>query len=135
MDQRRLLRPLAQSYRRGQGRPLDVRAPAHRSPRSPRRSPGLPPPRLLAGHGHPPRQAATRRTLGLRQSPLEILVMSMTEAHIVHCERHWDTRAAYVCGHLLTGERQGFFASYENPNDPYPDAWCLACDRIRETYA
>ena len=33
MDQRRLLRAVAESDRRDQGRPLDVRAPAHRSPR------------------------------------------------------------------------------------------------------
>ncbi len=74
MDQRRLLRPLAQGHRRGQGRPLDVRARTHRGAGRSRRGAGLPPPRLLAGHGHPARQAAARRTVGLRQGPLEVLV-------------------------------------------------------------
>ena len=40
----------------------------------PRRGSGLLPSRLLAGHGHPARQTAARRTMAIRQSPLEVLV-------------------------------------------------------------
>jgi hypothetical protein len=50
----------------------------------------------------------------------------------IHCHRHGDTSAAFVCSHLLRGENQGFVASEEDPDNPHPDAWCSACDNIRE---
>ena len=53
------------------------------------------------------------------------------EADLVHCSRHGDRRKAYVCGHLFSGEGQGFVASRDQPGNPHPDGWCPACDRIR----
>lgn len=47
------------------------------------------------------------------------------------CERHGEREKAYVCEHLLSGERKGFVASVDQPGNPHPDAWCLDCDRIR----
>ena len=56
------------------------------------------------------------------------------EAETVRCHRHGVRRKAYVCDHLLTGRRQGFVSSNEQPGNPYPDAWCSACDHIRKTH-
>ena len=55
---------------------------------------------------------------------------SVAQYKIVHCQTHGDRREAFVCDHLLHGTQQGFFASDE-PENPYPDAWCCACDQIR----
>ena len=50
---------------------------------------------------------------------------------LVQCSRHGLKPRAYVCEHLCGGLEQGFVASTENPDNPYPDAWCGACERIR----
>ena len=47
------------------------------------------------------------------------------------CQRHGLRPKAYVCDHLLHGEQKGFVTSVDQPGNPYPDAWCLACDRVR----
>jgi hypothetical protein len=73
--------------------------------------------------------------MAIRQSALEELVDAMSDAQTVQCNRHGNTRAAYVCSHLLQGSNHGFFASEDDPDDPYPDAWCAACEKIRETHA
>lgn len=49
---------------------------------------------------------------------------------IVCCHRHGDRREAFVCRHLLTGDNLGFFQA-EDPDNPYPDAWCVNCEKIR----
>ena len=49
---------------------------------------------------------------------------------IVSCKRHGDRREAFVCRHLLTGTKLGFFQAID-PSNPYPDAWCANCERIR----
>jgi hypothetical protein len=49
----------------------------------------------------------------------------------IECERHGSRPKAYVCDHLLLGIDQGFVTSTDQPDNPYPDAWCLACDRVR----
>lgn len=48
-----------------------------------------------------------------------------------HCQKHGDRRKAYVCGHLLYGDRLGFFCASDEPSNPHPDAWCSTCDQIR----
>ena len=53
----------------------------------------------------------------------------------VHCDRHGDRRKAYVCSHLLHGARLGFISSPgEEETNPHPDAWCSACEGIRQQY-
>ncbi len=49
----------------------------------------------------------------------------------IHCDRHGDRRAAYICDHLLHGTRQGFFTDPDEKANPHPDAWCSRCDLIR----
>ncbi len=48
----------------------------------------------------------------------------------VTCIEHGDTPATYVCHHLLHGVGCGFHASEEDADDPWPDAWCDACEAI-----
>ena len=51
---------------------------------------------------------------------------------ITHCERHGDMQEAFVCEHLLYGNRLGFFIGLESTNNnPRPDAWCSKCELIR----
>lgn len=52
------------------------------------------------------------------------------------CERHGLTEATFVCDHIAQGlvrrERTGFFWSAAETGNPYPDAWCLACEQRRQ---
>lgn len=52
------------------------------------------------------------------------------EEKLIHCGSHGLKRATFVCQHLLKGYGQGFFYGFseEYPDDPFPDAWCAACD-------
>jgi hypothetical protein len=49
---------------------------------------------------------------------------------VVHCGEHGESRPAFVCGHLVHGAGLGFYTAY-SPDDPRPDAWCGACERLR----
>ena len=49
----------------------------------------------------------------------------------VHCERHGDNREAFMCKHLLHGSGLGFYSETEEQDNPYPDAWCSACEHVR----
>jgi hypothetical protein len=49
----------------------------------------------------------------------------------VHCKIHGDQREAYLCSHLLHGEAKGLYFDLDNPDDPYPDAWCSDCEKLR----
>jgi hypothetical protein len=52
----------------------------------------------------------------------------------IDCEEHGVGYAAFVCRHLfdarrLTGEgRVGFCSQEPTTENPWPDAWCFACD-------
>ena len=48
----------------------------------------------------------------------------------VQCERHGETAAAYACVHLVGGVGCGFHGSPEEPDDPWPDAWCDLCNAV-----
>jgi len=51
----------------------------------------------------------------------------------VHCIRHGDNPEAFMCKHLLQGGRLGFFCDTEDdPLNPYPDAWCSECEKVRD---
>jgi hypothetical protein len=53
------------------------------------------------------------------------------EHRTVSCSKHGDKREAFVCEHLLTGTKLGFLHEHEDRDNPYPDAWCSACERVR----
>jgi hypothetical protein len=48
----------------------------------------------------------------------------------VACDVHGPMAPAYICKHLVTGKRLGFFAS-EETEEARPDAWCSRCEQIR----
>lgn len=56
-------------------------------------------------------------------------------ADTIHCDTHGETEKTYVCVHL-TGEDTGLGFNRKVPSDdnPFPDAWCDDCERIREEY-
>lgn len=45
----------------------------------------------------------------------------------VQCGGHGEAHGCFVCGHL--GDGSGFH-SREDPDDPWPDAWCDDCERL-----
>lgn len=49
----------------------------------------------------------------------------------VHCGRHGDNQEAFMCKHLLEGASLGFFCDEDDGSNPYPDAWCSECERVR----
>jgi hypothetical protein len=51
----------------------------------------------------------------------------------LECE-HGAGVATFVCRHLADGVACGFHCDDEDPDDPWPDAWCDACEvaRVRE---
>lgn len=65
---------------------------------------------------------------------MDVTASNKDQYKTVRCDRHGDRREAYVCDHLLQGMRQGFFVG-DDPGNPYPDAWCAKCERIRSNYA
>ena len=46
----------------------------------------------------------------------------------VHCGRHGNAAATFVCVHLRDGVGCGFHCA-ATPDDPWPDAWCDMCQR------
>ena len=46
----------------------------------------------------------------------------------VHCDRHGEATATYVCGHLFRLPRQQWFGEVPAPDFPFPDAWCADCN-------
>lgn len=51
----------------------------------------------------------------------------------VDCEEHGSRHATFVCQHLVGGRALGFHLGVDpgNPDDPWPDAWCDACEEVR----
>ena len=51
---------------------------------------------------------------------------------LLDCGQHGERCATFVCHHLAYGSGLGFFHAFdaENPDDPWPDAWCAECDRV-----
>ena len=48
----------------------------------------------------------------------------------VQCGDHGPAIATFVCRHLVLGSGLGFYWA-EDPDDPYPDAWCGRCEEVR----
>jgi len=57
--------------------------------------------------------------------------IEMATHRTVRCERHGESQEAFMCKHLLHGTRLGFFCDADDPTNPYPDAWCSNCERVR----
>src|SRR5262245_8438310 len=49
----------------------------------------------------------------------------------VDCSTHGPALATFVCRHLARGTGRGFNV-FDDPDDPYPDAWCDECEAARE---
>jgi len=49
----------------------------------------------------------------------------------VHCNSHGSAVATFVCQHVHKGKDLGFCLATD-PDDPWPDAWCNACDEALE---
>jgi len=52
---------------------------------------------------------------------------TMRERESVICGAHGETAATFTCRHVASGVACGFHASAEDPDDPWPDAWCDLC--------
>lgn len=56
------------------------------------------------------------------------------EVRHVECSRHGTREATFVCQHLSSiDDVVGFHAGFdeEHPDEPWPNAWCDACERVR----
>ncbi len=53
----------------------------------------------------------------------------------VECPEHGVREATFVCQHLVSGSGAGFHwgTDKDEPDQRWPDAWCDACERIRES--
>ncbi len=51
----------------------------------------------------------------------------MSDPLSTRCHLHGVTRATLLCVHLREGQRKGFHQSGAPEGDPWPDAWCDAC--------
>ncbi len=49
----------------------------------------------------------------------------------IDCPRHGPALATFVCQHLLEENGQGFVC-FDDPENPYPDAWCEGCEAVRQ---
>lgn len=56
-------------------------------------------------------------------------------ADTVQCDVHGETPQTFVCVHLK-GDATGLGFNREEPSDdnPYPDAWCDECEKIRDAH-
>lgn len=50
----------------------------------------------------------------------------------VECDKHGKGAATFICRHLAFGVRCGYHCSTDDPDDPWPDAWCSGCDEVLE---
>lgn len=47
----------------------------------------------------------------------------------MHCNRHGQSKATFVCQHLARGRELGFYFAHD-PGNPRPNAWCRECDAV-----
>jgi hypothetical protein len=61
--------------------------------------------------------------------------MSESQQNIVSCSIHGDAKSeAFVCEHLVAHTKLGFYFDIDDQNNPFPDAWCGDCEKIRKKY-
>ena len=58
------------------------------------------------------------------------LPASYGSKHTINCNKHGTAYATYVCEHLIAEPQQQWFSEGPNPENPWPDAWCAACDKF-----
>ncbi len=53
----------------------------------------------------------------------------------VECPEHGIRDATYVCQHLASAVNSGFHSGHDedDPDELWPDAWCDACEHVRES--
>lgn len=60
----------------------------------------------------------------------------MSDSKKIECPEHGPQTTTFVCCHLTeslkTGKIVGYHCAEEDPEEPYPDAWCDACQNIFE---
>lgn len=54
------------------------------------------------------------------------------ERRQIECSQHGRGCATYVCEHILSNPRQEWFSDSPSPTNPWPDAWCIACNQLYE---
>ena len=47
----------------------------------------------------------------------------------IHCATHGKSTATYICKHLAAKPGQKWIGEQPTPEQPWPDAWCEACDK------
>jgi hypothetical protein len=53
----------------------------------------------------------------------------------IECAQHGEQRAAFICSHLASGAADlGFNSAEASDENPFPDAWCDECERIRAAH-
>jgi hypothetical protein len=52
----------------------------------------------------------------------------MGEATQIDCDSHGRAFKTYLCEHLAASPEQEWFSREADENNPWPDAWCSACD-------
>ncbi|MCP4928701.1 MAG: hypothetical protein GY918_06550 [Gammaproteobacteria bacterium] len=62
----------------------------------------------------------------------------MAKQRHTQCATHGKQPETFVCQHILGGlidkKRVGFFWTQDDPENPYPDAWCSDCEeRVKKT--
>jgi hypothetical protein len=61
--------------------------------------------------------------------------MNHSSENSVSCVRHGNEKTeAFVCEHLVTGTELGFYFDIVDKGNPFPDAWCARCKRIRQDH-
>ena len=46
------------------------------------------------------------------------------------CDTHGPAEATYLCAHLLEQPVQTWYCAAPSADQPHPDAWCAACERL-----
>lgn len=46
------------------------------------------------------------------------------------CDTHGPAEATYLCAHLLEQPVQTWYCDPPSADQPHPDAWCAACERL-----
>jgi uncharacterized protein DUF6882 len=53
-----------------------------------------------------------------------------SEGQLVECSHHTKGFATYICEHLLANPAQEWFSNKPDEEQPWPDAWCAACEAL-----
>lgn len=58
----------------------------------------------------------------------------VSDNNTIKCDTHGTGEEAFLCQHLLKGEKLGFNLSYnpDHPEKECPDAWCDECEKVLE---